>query len=359
MNKMKYIVSSTEKHNEKCSTFETKSMLYLLNYHSEKDEVNFYVVDFYNDVTGVDSVGEKAWDIQSKGEKNISPMKIGEYLVTLFKNYLSCFSGKFAEYILFVEGVSNTVRLDNSKVVNKISDLNSDAIIKIKEGLVKNTFGDEYTQGKNYMKEYVDSIEKNAILGRIPTFLEKFTLVIDNKDIVQYVKDITELGINVLPTDDKLKKVFEEIKIIQNGKKTNSVEGLQISNLKDFTYSKKYLERNDIVLLVSSRILNIKGDLEDVNPTSFNSNLSRFRNDEDKREFIEDCRNDLYKLMFDKNNAQNYWLFFEEIWLKVKENRKLTVDQIYELCDKQKVRKARIKFDSAKYFISIVKEGLV
>lgn len=350
---MMYTVTATEKHNEKCSIYETKSLLYLMNYHCCRDEINYYVIDYFNDVTGIDTIGDSAWDIQSKGEKDISAKKIGEYLVTLFKNYLSCLSDKFKEYILFVEGVSNSVRNDNRNNVVKLSGLTPESIEKIKVGLLKSTFE------KSYMKTYIDKIGKDKIIDIIPDFLDKFILVIDNKSVVDYVKDVTELGIHVLPEDDKMKKIFDEIKGIQNNKKLTSSEGFEISDLKGFSPSKKFLLKNEIVLLVSSRILNISGNLEDINPCSFNDIVAKYDNDEDKKDFISDCRNDLYRLMFDRNNSKNYWLFFEEIWLTVKQNKTLSVDNIYELCDKAKIKNARIAFDSAKYFIAIVKDGLL
>lgn len=55
----------------------------------------------------MDAFSDKLWDIQSKGAKGNSPKAIGKELVTLFKNYMCDFD--FADYILFVGGVSNTV----------------------------------------------------------------------------------------------------------------------------------------------------------------------------------------------------------------------------------------------------------
>ena len=60
----------------------------------------------------MDRFAENLWDVQSKGAKNNSPAAIGKELVTLFKNYLSDLD--FREYILFLGGVSSTVRINDS-----------------------------------------------------------------------------------------------------------------------------------------------------------------------------------------------------------------------------------------------------
>lgn len=52
-------------------------------------------------------MADACFDVQSKGIKNIQPTQLGEYLVTLFKNYISEFN--FEGYLLFVEGVSATI----------------------------------------------------------------------------------------------------------------------------------------------------------------------------------------------------------------------------------------------------------
>ena len=58
-------------------------------------------------------MSDRLWDIQSKGASNSSPKSLGKELVTLYKNYISDFD--FESFILFVGGVSNTVRVDCSK----------------------------------------------------------------------------------------------------------------------------------------------------------------------------------------------------------------------------------------------------
>lgn len=80
-----YKVTASEERNEKATEFETKSMLYMMNYYSDSDKIDYFAIDFFNDVTGVDRLSSSCFDIQSKGIKDITPYSLGQYLVTLFK----------------------------------------------------------------------------------------------------------------------------------------------------------------------------------------------------------------------------------------------------------------------------------
>ena len=89
------------------SDAETKALLYLMNFMPDSDEIYYFIVDFFNDLTGMDTMSTKLWDLQSKGDHNVGPKKIGKELVTLFKNYMSEFD--FNAYIIFIGTVSSTV----------------------------------------------------------------------------------------------------------------------------------------------------------------------------------------------------------------------------------------------------------
>lgn len=54
--------------------------------------------------------------------------------MTLFKNFVCDF--EFADYILFVGGVSNTVRINNN-LNSRIENITPSAIQKIKDGLIE------------------------------------------------------------------------------------------------------------------------------------------------------------------------------------------------------------------------------
>ena len=99
---MPYKVQSSEKLRKSGADFETKAMLYLLNFREDSSQINYFVVDFFNDITGMDRMARKLWDVQSKASKTGSAKTIGRELVTLYKNHVSDFD--FFTYIIFLGG---------------------------------------------------------------------------------------------------------------------------------------------------------------------------------------------------------------------------------------------------------------
>ena len=173
---MSYTVMSSERTRASGAEHETKALLYLMNLRSDSDEIYYFVVDFFNDLTGMDRFAEELWDVQSKGAKNNSPAQIGKELVTLFKNYLS--ELEFKEYILFLGGVSSTVRIDETKDIFNISNIKPNAARKIEEGLKKEAYNKTYISNEDITNEKIDD------------FLQNVLFVLDNKKPSEYVKAI-------------------------------------------------------------------------------------------------------------------------------------------------------------------------
>jgi len=73
---MSYKVQSSERLRKSGADFETKAMLYLLNFREDSSQINYFVVDFFNDITGIDRKARKLWDAQSKASKNGSAKTI-------------------------------------------------------------------------------------------------------------------------------------------------------------------------------------------------------------------------------------------------------------------------------------------
>ena len=63
---MSYTVKSSEKLRHSGAEAETKALLYLMNFRPDSDEIHYFVVDFFNDLTGMDRMSTKLWDLQSK-----------------------------------------------------------------------------------------------------------------------------------------------------------------------------------------------------------------------------------------------------------------------------------------------------
>ena len=101
---MSYTVKSSERLRKSGSEAETKALLYLMNFRPDSDDIYYFVVDFFNDLTGMDNMASRLWDVQSKGAHHVSPKAIGKELVTLFKNYI-LYLQKFRQYLIVLFGV--------------------------------------------------------------------------------------------------------------------------------------------------------------------------------------------------------------------------------------------------------------
>ena len=56
---MAYTVKSSERLRPSAADTETKALLYLMNFRDDSDEIFFFVVDFFNDLTGMNKMGDK------------------------------------------------------------------------------------------------------------------------------------------------------------------------------------------------------------------------------------------------------------------------------------------------------------
>lgn len=163
---MSYTVKSSEKLRHSGAEAETKALLYLMNFRPDSDEIHYFVVDFFNDLTGMDRMSTKLWDLQSKGAHKVSPKQIGKELITLFKNYMS--SLDFESYVLFIGSVTGTLRVNSELSTFDINNIKASAIPSIVEGLKE--------EGK--VKEYIN--DATLTEENISAFLRKVTFVIDN-----------------------------------------------------------------------------------------------------------------------------------------------------------------------------------
>ena len=60
---MSYVICSTEKVKGIGAEYETKAMLYLMNGREDSVEIYSFAIDFFNDVTGLNTHADKAWDL--------------------------------------------------------------------------------------------------------------------------------------------------------------------------------------------------------------------------------------------------------------------------------------------------------
>ena len=341
---MTYKVQSSERTRSSSADHETKALLYLMNFREDSDQIFYFVVDFFNDLTGMDRFAETLWDIQSKASKNNSPALIGKELVTLFKNYLSELN--FNIYILFLGGVSTGVRKDETLDIFNISDINEKALNKLKKGLEKEALDKTYINNLYVTDENID------------LFLEKVLFVVDNKTPTEYVKAIIKEHEAIIPEEKILKAIFNEIRNKQSELKNTFVEGVVIQTTDEVLQYCRHLTNSEIRLLTLNRIIN-RNPVERNNiPLSFVPIYSSW-SPEKQKEMLDECIQTLCKALFNKNAAAEFWSLFENIYSIIVKNPTYTIQEVYQSIDIQ-TRNASPDFDavSLKYFIANIKDGI-
>lgn len=341
---MVYTVTSSEKLRRPAADAETKAMLHLMSFHKNSSDVYYFVVDFFNDVTGMDRMSNKLWDIQSKGGSKSSPKAIGMELVTLFKNYISDFS--FDDYILFLGGVTNTLRKDISKNTFKIDNIKEESLILVKNGLK------EECNNKTYIDD--DKVTDD----KINDFLEKVNFVINDKSPCEYIKAIVKLNPSVLPCENTLIGIFNEIRNEQSIKKNiNCIENVVLQTPGDAISYGRHLTSDEIKLLILNRILNRNPHDKNI-PPSFIPIYTQLPPEKQKYS-VEDAQISLSHALFDKNNKDSFWLLFESIYCSIIKNPNGSIDSIFSMLD-NKIKSNCHHFNvlSLKYFIAIIKDGI-
>ncbi|EQB1801501.1 hypothetical protein FZW78_08630 [Listeria monocytogenes] len=341
---MAYTISSSEKLRKSAADAETKALLYLMNFHEDHDEIHYFIVDFFNDLTGMDRMSDKLWDIQSKGAKNSSPKALGKELVTLFKNFVSEF--EFNSFILFAGGVSNTVRIDSTKTVFKIDNFEPNSLEKLKEGLL------EECHSKTYINKHDITTQK------INDFLDKVLFVIDDKEPSEYVKSIIKQHIALIPSNDELTTIFNEIRKIQSDKKnTSPVEGISITSTDQSLNYLRHLTAGQIKTLVIGRIIN-RNPFDRGCPLHFVDIYNSFPV-ETRQEALAECKMAFARALFNKNATEEFWVLFNETYNKIIEYPDKNTEDIFGLLSRH-TKHSCPDFDvlSLKYFIATIKEGL-
>lgn len=341
---MPYTVRSSERLRNSCAEAETKAMLYLMNFRDDSEDIYYFVVDFFNDVTGMSRTANRLWDLQSKGERHPSPKAIGQELVTLFKNYRSDI--EFACYILFLGGATGTLRIDNTLTIFGIDNIKETAIINIKEGLI------EECKEKTYIDDSTITDEE------IARFLTKVVFVIDDKEKHEYVRTIIKMHPHIIPSEGTLVAIFNEIRDTQSAKKNiNSVEGITIETTDEVLSYCRHMTSSEIKMMVLQRIIN-QNPMHSSFPSSFLSVYQQFP-PERQRDQLEQCRSALCRALFNKNCAQGFWTLFEGIYKVIMDYPGNDVSTLYRMLD-DNILDQSPDFDviSCKYFIAIVKDGI-
>lgn len=79
----------------------------------------------------------------------------------------------------------------------------------------------------------------------------------------------------------------------------------------------------------------------------------------EKKDMLEDCQHDIAKTLFDKNNAENFWALFNNIYEVATSDKNLPIDNAYKLLDFDILEKSNfLDMLSIKYFMAVIKDGI-
>ena len=340
---MSYTVKSSERHRKSGSDSETKAMLYLMNFREDSSQMHYFVVDFFNDITGMDRMARNLWDVQSKASISGTAKTIGRELVTLYKNYVS--SMPFVSYVIFLGGVPETFRVDSSSFSFDSKNITEKAKKSIRDGLVAECMAKEYINNSDVTDERIDD------------FLGKVWYVIDDKKPEEYVRKIIEQHSSIIPSENDLLIIFNEIRNKQSEKKNSVVECVVIDNADEVLCYGRHLSTNEIRLLVLQRILHTD-PLSSGIPSTFLDTVLKYP-PEGVKEMVENCQKSLCSALFNKSAVQGFWKLFDSVYYQLKHYPDMSIGWIYSQLDSDIIEQCP-DFDalSLKYFIAITKEGI-
>ena len=324
-----YQFKTTERNNEKASEYETKAMLYLFGCRQDSTDMDVFIIDCFNDVSGANRDIKRLWDVQSKGVKSLNPKKIGEALVTLFQNYISDI--EFEHYILFMPKLKEMYLNDEDK---------------------------RYFQIDNFKLQYIDKI-RQGLKKELEHFLQMVEFVIAEEQKQEYIKRITSFRASLRLEAAFYDAVFEDIRKQQTILKIKNIDGYQIMNAAEVLQYEKLLWKKEIDALVINRILGMDIFNSKHVPNSFIDEIA-ILDIEERKDVIQECQSDIAKLLFDKNGRHTFWRFFGRLLSYANAIRLESPREIAEQMRRDNVMIPRTLGEkSVVYLIAALKEGLM
>lgn len=340
-----YRIKTSERNNEKATEYETKSLLYLLTKIKGHRTVDLFIIDCFNDVTGVAEGYKDSWDIQSKNVASLTPRKVGIALYTLFANYVSDLS--FGHYILFLPPLRGNYVNDAT-----VESFQIDNFVKGKAENVKSGLESEIERRNDA------DVNTSTNLAKIDAFLSDVIFITDRYNKSDYIKSIIEFKNLSSLRDEFLIRIFEEIQAKQAVKKISNVNGVEVSSIQEAAVLGKNITRKEIELLVVNRV--IGNDLFSKNgvPLYLIREVSTM-DVEDVADLIQECQSQISKTLFNKNNKKAFWYLLEEIFSVIEINKKQSIRSILsQISTKAKGRVFTMDENALLYLIALVKEGL-
>lgn len=172
----------------------------------------------------------------------MTPSKLGESLVTLYKNYCSDFD--FQNYILFFNKISDTILINRQLRFFDCNNFKSSYLNKIKDSLSKAC----------EKKIYINNIDIND--DKLLSFLNIVKFCMCDKKESHLIKNIFHKYSKIDVPDDVCDDIFTEIKKEQTSKKQSSiVEEKSLSNIEDALKLNRHFEAREIMLLIFQRLI--------------------------------------------------------------------------------------------------------
>jgi hypothetical protein len=334
---MEYIFKKTEQHNLKASTFETKSLLFLASQNPKFKDISVLTIDCFNDVSGM-CKSENLWDVQAKNQQNMTPRKIGQFLVTLLENYLSNFHPFFKEYIFFMPVVKSSYVINNSLPCYGINNFSEPHKTKLTNGLIE-------TSNENFQSKIVD-------------FLAKVLFVEDRSKEEDYVRGLMRFKSSKLNDELFFNAIFKEIRDKQTALKNSEIEHQLISRPNEVLSYGRHITTEALQVFVLNRF--VGGDVF-TNPRGCPASYIRYtrnlKDDEiEDHIFKQNCA--LSRAFFDKNNQFKFWQLFAGIFKKLCDGGNSTVAQIVNSLDSELINRVEhMDSDSTRFLVSMIKDG--
>lgn len=340
-----YKIKTSERNNDKATEFETKSLLYLLTKIRGHRNVDLFIIDCFNDVTGVSENYLDSWDVQSKNVASLTPYTVGKALYTLFSNYVSDIT--FGHYILYLPILKDSYIEDTSVESFGISNFKSTKIEDVKSGLKA-----------EIERRNDEDVNTPDNLSKLNQFLLEVVFVFDRYGKSEYIKSIIEFK-NLSRLDDEfLTRIFDEIRTLQAAKKIRNVYGQELASIQEAEKLEKNIYRKDIELLVVNRVIGNDLFASKGIPLYFIQEIQGM-DEEDIADLIQECQAKISRTLFNKNNKRAFWLLLEEIMTAIGENNKAGIHFILRKLNVQsKSRLFTMDESSLLYLIALVKEGL-
>lgn len=337
-----YIIKNTERNNNTASEYETKSLLYLVGIHKDRDDVSILFVDCFNDVTGGNIRLDKLWDVQSKGVSSLRPKTIGKALITLFENFIS--EIEFSYYILVSPQISSQYILDSTLKEFDINNFYEKQ--KIKDGL-----HDEY------VRRHKDNIDLR-LNNTIDNFLDNVCFVIADSPKDFYIKNILKFKNHDIQSEDFYNSIFDEIRNRQSSLKNIYIEGMRINSPADMKNLKKFITTNDIKVMMINRIIGIELFKQGMIPLEYYDEL-RLLDQEEKAYLIQENNAKITRTIFNRNNKITFWRLLEIMVNAAREMKNRTPREIFETLPKNSYEKVTtLDANSIIFFLSLIQQGL-